>query len=78
MSINLSVLKNKETTKLKTDQVLDVHVAEGCSVKASWDHDIEWDKFGWHESGGSLSFNPVGMDFKIQLFVERNFQGFET
>ncbi|CAG5110372.1 Oidioi.mRNA.OKI2018_I69.chr2.g4782.t1.cds [Oikopleura dioica] len=58
----ISVLKNKETKKIKTDDVVDVHVVEGCSIKASWDHDIEWEKFGWHESGGSLSFNPVGFN----------------
>ena len=55
-----SVLKNTET--VKTDQVVDVHVAEGCSIRASWDHDIEWEKFGWHSAGGSLSFNPVGFN----------------
>ncbi|CBY14131.1 unnamed protein product [Oikopleura dioica] len=57
-----SVLKNKETKKVKTDQIVDVHVAEGCNIKASWDHDIEWEKFGWHAASGSLSFNPVGFN----------------
>lgn len=57
-----SVLKNKETKKVKTDQIVDVHVAEGCNIKASWDHDIEWEKFGWHAASGILSFNPVGFN----------------
>jgi len=57
-----SVLKNTETKKVKTDQVVDVHVAEYCEIRALWDHDIEWEKFGWHSSTGSLSFNPVGFN----------------
>jgi len=44
------------------DFATDVHTVKSCGIEAYWTKPIEFDKFGWHNNGGKLSFNPVGFN----------------